>query len=104
MKKLKKTLGHISPQPLGKDVPALYSTAKDQALSLEKETIVVLLFMLVGLSENVLSGDKWKLSTWSAMKKCEEVGISNEKFNELYGNAANILDKIRKSNPMSSMF
>jgi len=94
-----------SVQRLDRDVPAPFSTLIDEQSSEKMRTnMVILLSLLQGLTENVMSGDLIALSCYRAADICADLGVSQADFDEAINKFLSAAESNRSRNPMHSMF
>jgi len=94
-----------SVQRLDRDVSAPFSTLIDEQSSEKMRTnMVILLSLLQGLTENVMSGDLIALSCYRAADICADLGISQTEFDETIQKFTAAAKANRSRNPMHSMF
>ena len=100
---IKKTAGIPTiRQLLGEDVALLSSTRTETELL--DDAGMVLLAILTGLTENVLSGDTVYMSVRRAEQICLGMGMSQEVFDAFSHKFMDISQQARRKNPMYSMF
>jgi len=94
-----------SVQPSALDVAVPYSTLiENQSSEKMQETLVILMSLLQGLTENVMSGDIITLSCYRAADISAKAGIPPEQIDETLRKFMDAAKQNRSRNPMSSMF
>lgn len=84
---------------------ALLSAIPPELQSCEHlELTVFLLAMLQGFSQEVMSNDVRWFASHRAKLLCTQAGIAEERFDELMAVLAPAMEKLRRSNPASTMF
>jgi len=91
-----KGLQHSEP-----DVAAL-SLILTEKLSCEKsETVIVLMSLLLGITENTTSGDVLSLASFRAKDICDRLGIDEHIFLEVVGAYSEVAKRLRSWNPLA---
>jgi len=65
------------------------------------QTVAILMSLLLGITENVTSGDVLELGVAKAEKICERLEIDEELFKEVIARYRSFADKARSWNPLA---
>ena len=82
---------------------ALRSAMQTETESLD-EAGTILLAILTGLTENVMSSDVIELSVWRAEDICLSLGMNKETFGRFARRFLEVAKQARQKNPLHSMF
>ena len=94
-----------SVQPLERDVAVPYSTLiENQSSEKMQQTLVILMSLLQGLTENIMSGDVVTLSCYRAADISAKAGIPPEQIEDTLHKFMEAAKQNRSRNPMSRMF
>jgi len=95
-----------SHRPSGLDAANPCSTQIEPqfSLSLDKETVMVLLAVIDSLAREFLNGDCWYLALGNAARVSFEVGIPEAKVKAVLDQVISQRNKRFKQNPMHGMF
>jgi len=105
MKKSLKKSGPNLVQPSEVDALAVCSMKEGKEQSGTKDELIIsLTSMLISLSREVLSPDKWMMAKGNAARIAKEYGVDEKKFLDLLEEAFQKFEVIRRSNPLSGMF
>lgn len=82
--------------------------ALDSATQTESDLLdeagTILLAILTGLCEEVMSGDVISLALFRAQDLCQQAGINEQTFEQYAQRFAEVAARARKKNPLSCMF
>ena len=95
----------ISVQPSEQDVACPYSILIDnQSSEKMKQTVTILIALLQGFTEEVMSGDVVWFVCGRAVDYCVKAGMEKSEAEAVIKQFMAIAKENRKKNPMSSMF
>ena len=77
---------------------------ESQSLEKTKKDLVILLFLLQALTENVMSGDVMHLAAFSTIDRCEKIGMDTNEVTERMQAFLKVAKENRSRNPISEMF
>ncbi len=94
-------------QPSGRDVAhrsTQIASESSTKLSNSQNQITVLMAILVGITENTLSGDVIALSVYRAKDICHNLGVDEDIFEDTVKRYLKFSADVKARHPMGSMF
>ena len=100
-KRSKTSLARTSPQPSERAVVCPSLTTGETKLSVE---VLILLSLLAGLCQGILSEDKLRLSIYAAKPIALSQGVTEADFYKYAEKFFRLADRIRRRNPIAQLF